>query len=74
MKTKEVTWKGEKMLSVVMEEEVSEMEEVVITGYQVVDRRKKYQCGNVREGWGYYDSRVSSIDKMLEGRIPDMVL
>ena len=32
MTTKEVVWKGEKMLSIVLEDEVSEMEEVVITG------------------------------------------
>ncbi|MFR5658044.1 MAG: hypothetical protein ACLUDU_08615 [Butyricimonas faecihominis] len=32
MRTKEVMWKGEKMLGVVMEEEVNEMDEVVITG------------------------------------------
>lgn len=73
MKTKEVTWKGEKMLSVVMEEEVSEMEEVVITGYQVVDRRKNTSAVTSVKVGDIMIPGVSSIDKMLEGRIPDMV-
>lgn len=32
MKTKEVAWKGEKELNVTMEDEITEMEEVVVTG------------------------------------------
>ena len=32
MKTKEVTWRGEKEMKVVLEEEVMEMDEVVVTG------------------------------------------
>ena len=33
MQTKEVKWRGEKELNVVLEESVAEMDEVVITGY-----------------------------------------
>lgn len=67
MKTKEVTWKGEKTLSVVMEEEVSEMEEVVITGYQVVDRRKNTSAVTSVKVGDIMIPGVSSIDKMLKG-------
>ncbi len=74
MKTKEVTWKGEKELSVVMEEEVSEMEEVVITGYQVIDRRKSTSAINSVKMEDIMIPGVSSIDKMLEGQIPDLMV
>ncbi|MFR5657580.1 MAG: carboxypeptidase-like regulatory domain-containing protein, partial [Butyricimonas faecihominis] len=74
MKTKEVTWKGEKALSVVMEEEVSEMEEVVITGYQVIDRRKSTSAINSVKMEDIMIPGVSSIDKMLEGQIPDLMV
>ncbi len=60
MRTKEVMWKGEKMLSVVMEEEVNEMDEVVITGYQVIDRRKSTSAVSSVKNGGYHDS--GSID------------
>lgn len=40
MKTKTVTYTGQKEINVVLEEDVSEMEEVVVTGYQKIERRK----------------------------------
>ena len=36
MKTKEVVWKGQKDLVVVLEDDSREMEEVVVTGYQTI--------------------------------------
>lgn len=44
MKPKTITYKGEKDLTVIMEEDFQEMEEVVITGYQVLNKKKIDQC------------------------------
>ena len=38
MQTKEVRWRGEPELRVVLEDDVSEMDEVVVTGYQTITR------------------------------------
>ena len=74
MKTKEVMWKGEKALSVVMEEEVNEMDEVVITGYQVIDRRKSTSAVTSVKMDDIMIPGVTTIDKMLEGQIPDLMV
>lgn len=41
-----ISYKGEKDLIIVMEEDSQEMDEVVVTGYQVVDRRKNTSAVN----------------------------
>ena len=45
MKMKQVLWNGQKTLNVVMEEDAQEMEEVVVTGYQVI--KKSNMAGSV---------------------------
>lgn len=40
MRTKEVIWKGERMLNVVLEEDFQQMDEVVVTGYQTISRER----------------------------------
>lgn len=44
MQKKEIVWKGEKMLEVVMEEEMTEIEEVVVTG--IYERKKESFTGS----------------------------
>ena len=51
MKTKTVTYTGQKEINVVLEEDVSEMEEVVVTGYQKIERRK-LTSSNYHGGYG----------------------
>ena len=41
MKNKEVTWNGQALLKVDMEEDVAEMEEVVVTGYQEIKKKRE---------------------------------
>lgn len=72
MKTKEVTWK-EKTLSGGDGRRGERDGRVVITGYQVVDRRKNTSAVTSVKVGDIMIPGVSSIDKMLEGRIPDMV-
>ena len=40
MKTKEVVWNGEKTLRVLLDDDCVNMDEVVVTGYQTIDKRK----------------------------------
>ena len=52
MKTKEVKWTGQQTLNVVLEEDVSEVEEVVVIGYGTTT--KKDLTGSVAS----FDSRI----------------
>lgn len=74
MKAKNVTWKGEKELIVVMEDETTEMDEVVVTGYMNVNRRDmvgSYTTVNVAD---IMMPAYSSIDQMLQGQVPGMIV
>lgn len=56
MKTITIPYKGQD-LTVVMEEDSQEMDEVVVTGYQVGRPPKKHKCRHFRKNGGYNDSR-----------------
>ena len=71
MKTKEVKWRGQTELTVVLEEDMNEMEEVVITGYQVIDRRKSTSAVSSVKMEDIMIPGVSTLDKMLEGQIKE---
>lgn len=73
MKTQEVVWKGEPELHITMEEEATQMDEVVITGYQTVDRRKSTSSVTSVKMEDLNIPGVSSIDQMLQGQIPDLI-
>ena len=74
MKTQEVAYVGQKEINITMHEETTEMDEVIITGYQNVDRRKNTSAVTSVKAEDIMIPGVSSIDKMLEGQIPDMIL
>lgn len=57
MKTKEIAWKGQEDLNVVLEEEAQSMDEVVVTGYQRM--KKSNMAGSV--------STVKAEDLVLTG-------
>ena len=56
-----------------MHEEAAQIEEVVITGYQNIDRRKNTSAVTTVKMKDLYIQGASSIDQMLQGRIPDMM-
>ena len=60
-----------KEIKVVMEEEATEMAEVVVTGYQVVDRRKSTAAVTSKTMEELMIPGASSLDQMLLGQIPD---
>lgn len=72
MKTKTIPYKGQD-LTVVMEEDSKEIDEVVVTGYQVIDRRKNTSAVTSVKMEDIMILGASSVDQMLQGQIPDMM-
>ena len=58
----------------VMQENVKALKDVVITGYQQLDRRNLTSSVTSVDMKDIEIPGISSVDKMLEGRIPDLVL
>lgn len=73
MKAQEVAYTGQKEINITMHEESTQMEEVVITGYQTIDRRKNTSAVTSVKAEDVMIPGVSSIDQMLQGRIPDLM-
>ena len=74
MKTQEVAYTGQKEVNVTMREENTQMDEVVVTGYQVVDRRKNTSAVTSVKAEDIMIPGMTTIDKMLEGQIPDLMV
>ena len=73
METQEVTYgKGKHRINVMLKESQQLMEEVVITGYQVLDKRTKTSAITSLKMEDIILPGVTSIDQMLEGRVPEM--
>ena len=74
MKTVEVKCEGNDTLNIVLQEEMALVDEVVITGYQVIDRRKSTNAITSVKAEDIIRPGVSTIDQLLEGQIPDLFL
>lgn len=59
---------------ITMEDDVQEMDEVVVTGYQVINRRQSTSAITSVKAEDIMRPGVTTIDKMLEGQIPDLIL
>ena len=57
-----------------LKESTELLDEVVITGYQVIDRKKLTSAITSVKAEDIMIPGVNSIDQMLEGRIPDLML
>ena len=73
MKRQELTWRG-RALSIVMEEDARQIDEVVVTGYQRVDKRRSTSAISTVKAEDVLIPGMTSIDQALEGRIPELVL
>ena len=73
MKRQEVKYTPGKTLNIVMEEDVEQMEEVVITGYQKIDKRHLTSAVTTLKADDINIAGINSIDKMLEGHVPGMI-
>ncbi len=59
---------------IVLHEDASKVGEVVVTGYQQIDRRNLTSSVTSMNMDDLMISGVSSLDQMLQGRIPDMIV
>ncbi|MDR1414805.1 MAG: SusC/RagA family TonB-linked outer membrane protein [Odoribacteraceae bacterium] len=74
MKKREITFTGQTTLDVVMEDEVSEMDEVMVTGYQRIERRNLTSAishVNMDDLKGIHQP---NIDKLLQGQVAGMTV
>lgn len=74
MKSKTLACNGQKNLDVVLEEDVSEMNEVVVTGYQKVERRKLTSSITTVKMEDLKTITQPNIDKLLQGQVPGMTI
>ncbi|MDR2130273.1 MAG: SusC/RagA family TonB-linked outer membrane protein [Odoribacteraceae bacterium] len=74
MKTKEVPFTGAMTVDVVMELEISEMDEVVVTGYQRIERRKLTSAISQVDMERLKGIHQPNIDKLLQGQVPGMMI
>ncbi len=74
MQTKEVLYKGEKSLEVVLEEETQSIDEVVVTGYQVIDKRELTSAISTVKAEQLERMGALTIDQMLEGKAPGLMI
>ena len=72
METKTVFVESEKPISVVMKEMTNEMEEVVITGYQKINKRESTSSIVSLKAEDIIEPVGTSIDQMLQGKVPGM--
>ena len=69
MKRQEVRYVGQDSINVVMEEDVEEMEEVVVTGYGNIERRKLTSSVISVKGEDLLEGAAISLDQMLQGKL-----
>ena len=72
MKQKNVNWTG-KPLNIILEDDSNELDGVVVTGYQVIDKRASTSAITSIKAEDILRADALSIDQMLEGQIPDMM-
>ena len=69
MQTKEVVFKGESFLNVVLTEAKEELEEVVITGYQQIEKRQLTSAVSTVKTEDLKTIGATSIEQMLQGQL-----
>ena len=73
MESQEVAYKkGKHRINVTLQEAQQVMEEVVVTGYQVLDKRTQTSAITSLKMEDIILPGVTSVDQMLEGRVPEM--
>ncbi|WP_302607206.1 TonB-dependent receptor plug domain-containing protein, partial [uncultured Duncaniella sp.] len=72
MKKAEVTWHGD-MLAVMLEDDANVLQDVVVTGYQVIDKRASTSAITSIKAEDILRPDAISIDQMLEGQVPDLM-
>lgn len=74
MVNREVTYKGQELLEIRMESDVTDLDEVIVTGYQKIDPRRSTSAISSVKASDVLVPGMTSIDQALEGRIPELML
>ena len=74
MKTKEVIYKDEAVVNIILEENITEIQEVVVTGFQNIDKRYSTSAITSVKAEDVLVAGMTSIDAALEGKIPELLL
>lgn len=72
-KKKEIKFTGQTDLRVILEDDTQEMEEVVITGYQKIEKRHLTSAVTTLKMDDIMMAGINTVDKMLEGHVPGMI-
>lgn len=68
-KPQEVNVAGQTVINVTLEENISTLEEVVVTGYQTIDRKMFTGAATLLKGDDTKREGVTDVSRMLEGRV-----
>ena len=66
--------KNAKNMQIVMHDDASSLDEVVVTGYQVLDKRSLTSAVTSVKMEDLKRADMSSLDQMLEGKVPDLMV
>lgn len=72
MKTVTLPYTGQKEITITLKQDEKQLEEVVVTGYQVIEKRKLTSAVVSVKGSDVIDPINTSIDQMLQGKIPGL--
>lgn len=72
MKTQRLTWEG-RVLNIYMEDDAQNLDEVVVTGYQVINKRALTSAVTTVKAEDIIRPDFTSIDQMLEGHVTDLM-
>ncbi len=73
-KTQEIKVEGTQMLTVKLVPEISEMGEIVVTGYGIVEKRKLSSSIASLKGKDVLELNNGSVDRMLQGKVSGLVV
>lgn len=72
MKTEIIKYTGQDTINVVMLEDVNEMEEVIVTGYQTFKKHEMVGAVERVKGDDLFSDGTQSLEQMLQGRVAGM--
>ncbi len=74
MKPRTLRYSGQSNMLVVMEEDSTNLKEVVVTGYQVIDKKRVAGAVSTIKAKDLFFDGISNLEQALQGRLPGMVV
>lgn len=74
MKTQEVKYTGQPELNIVMQEDVAQMEEVVVTGYQTISKERATGAYTIIDTKALEQKPTANISSALNGLVPGLAV